>query len=221
MEYNVSTLKTEIRIALDHNESSQPLSALGDIDTLTLEDIIGSKIADAARIVEASAPRSLLDSGKAFGDSIGWDGEAGYGSGHIHLPDDFLRLVTFQMSDWSYAITEAITDDSEAYAMQRSRYAGIKGSPQKPVVAIVQQPIGLVLEFYSSYSGDNAYVKKARYIPIPRIVDGKIDICEKLRSAVVYYAAYMTALSIGEGDLAAAMLKQVKDIIGDNSNGDE
>ena len=45
--------------------TSEALSGLGDVDTLSLEDIIRSKIADAARVVERAAPAHLLDSGRA------------------------------------------------------------------------------------------------------------------------------------------------------------
>lgn len=212
MEYNVSDIVQEAKVALDENVSSTALSSLGDVDTLKLDEIIASKIVDAAMVIEQNAPLFLLDSGKAFGESIGWDGQPGYGSGYIHLPDDFMRLVCFQMSDWDYAITLAITEDSPQYQMQRSRFAGVRGNPQKPVVAITSQPIGLVLEFFSCYSGENAFIKKARYIPIPRIKNGKIDICEKLRRAVVYYTAYLAALSLGNGDAAAAMLATAREL---------
>ena len=207
MVYAVNTLKSEIRVALDQNMTSTALSVIGDVDTLSLEDIIESKIADAARFVEANAPHELLGSGHTFGESLEWDSAPGYGSGHIVLPDDFLRLVCFQMSDWSYAVTDAITEDSPQYAMQRSRFPGIRGCPQKPVVAITTQPIGLVLEFYSCMSGANASVKRASYIPIPSVEEGDVELCEKLKPSIVYYAAYLTALSIGNSDLAQSMLK--------------
>ena len=61
MRYEVSELKREIRIALDQNMTSSQLLATGDIDTLSLEEIIESKIVDAARIVENQAPSYLLD----------------------------------------------------------------------------------------------------------------------------------------------------------------
>ena len=188
------------------------VSGLGDVDTLKLDEIIESKVVDAAMVIEQNAPAYMLDSGKAFGESIGWDGQPGYGAGYIHLSDDFMRLVCFQMSDWDYAATLAITEDSPQYQMQRSRFAGVRGNPQKPVVAITSQPIGLVLEFFSCYSGENAFIKKARYIPIPRIKNGKIDLCEKLRRAVVYYTAYLAALSLGNGDAAAAMLATAREL---------
>lgn len=212
MEYNVSDIIREAKVALDENVDSSALSGLGDVDTLKLDEIVESKVVDAARIIESNAPTHLLDSGKAFGESIGWDGQPGYGGGYIHLPDDFMRLVCYQMSDWDYAVTLAITEDSPQYQMQRSRFGGVRGNPQKPVVAITSQPIGLVLEFFSCYSGDNAFIKKARYIPIPRIKNGKIDLCEKLRRAVVYYTAYLAALSLGNGDAAAAMLATAKEL---------
>lgn len=220
MEYNVSDIVQEAKVALDENVSSAALSGLDDVDTLTKEEIIESKVVDAARAIESNAPAYLLDSGKAFGESIGWDGQPGYGAGYIHLPDDFMRLVCFQMSDWDYALTMAITEDSPQYQLQRSRFAGVRGNPQKPVVAITSQPIGLVLEFFSCYSGENAFIKKARYIPIPRIKNGKIDICEKLRRAVVYYTAYLAALSLGNGDAAAAMLATAKELAEINSASD-
>lgn len=212
MEYNVSDIVREAKVALDENVDSTPLSGLGDIDTLTMEEIVESKVVAAARIIEVNAPAHLLDSGRAFGESIGWDGQPGYGAGYIHLPDDFMRLVCFQMSDWDYAVTVAITEDSPLYQLQRSRFAGVRGNPQKPVVAITSQPIGLVLEFFSCYSGEDAFVKKARYIPVPRVRNGKIDLCEKLKPAVVYYTAYLSALSMGEGDAAAALLATAREL---------
>lgn len=213
MVFNVDDLKREIRIALDQNMNSTPLLDVGDIDTLSLDDIIESKIEDAARLVMRDAPLHLLDGGKAFGESIKWFSREGVGGGYIALPSDFLRLVSFQMSDWSYPVNVAITEDHPLYPLQSSRYAGIKGNPQRPVVALSSQPIGLVLEFYSCEAGEGVYVKRATYLPIPKINGGQIIFSEKLKSSVVYYAAYLTALSIGNGDLATVLLNTSKELM--------
>ena len=213
MTYNVEEIKKDVRIALDQNNSSTPLIDTGDIDTLTLEEIIQSKIADAARIVLRDAPLHLLDGGVAFGESIGWHSREGYGSGYILLPSDFLRLVSFQMSDWSYPVSVAITEDNPLYALQSSRYGGVRGNPQKPIVALSQQPIGLVLEFYSSAAGEGVYVKRATYIPIPKIEGGEITFCEKLKPSIIYHTAYLVALSIGNNDLATTMLNTSKELM--------
>ncbi len=206
MLFAIDTLKREIRIALDQNNVSAQLFNLDDVDTLSLEEIIESKIADAARIVENNAPAYLLDSGKAFADSIEWESTVGIGAGRILLPDDFLRLVCFQMSDWSRAVSVAIDENDPLYQRQSSRFAGVRGNPQRPVVAITGQPGGLVLEFFSCSAGRNVYVKQARYIAIPVVEEGQIDICEKLKPSVVYYAAYLVAASINDGTLAQNLL---------------
>lgn len=197
-EYQVSDLVKEIRVAIDSNKSDQ-LTGISDIDTLALEEIIGSKIAEAARIVVLNAPSYLLDGGDSLGTTVVWNGT----SGRMTLPEDFLRLVVFKMSDWSRGVTVPISETDPLYAQQSSRWAGVRGNPQKPVVAIVPNSNGLVLEFYSSKSGS---VAQATYIAMPKVESGKITLCEKLHDATVYYAAYLTAISTGETALAEALL---------------
>ena len=183
MLYSVSELKKDIRIVLDQNMTSEQLFESGDIDTLSLEEIIESKIVDAARLVETNAPLYLIDGGKQFNGSIDWDSAHGYGSGRILLPDDFMRLVSFMMSDWDYPVSAALTEDDPEYAMQRSRYPGIKGNPQRPIVAM------------------------------PEIKDDMIDLCVKLRRSIVYRAASLVATAIGQADLAAALLNTCNELM--------
>jgi hypothetical protein len=221
MNYKVDILKQEVRIALDQNRSSEALIVAADIDTLTVEQIIESKIEDAARVITRDAPVYLLDGGvslgKAEGDkqvySVNWFSRVGLSGGWIELPNDFLRLVSFQMSDWSRAVTTAITEDNPLYAQQSSRYAGIRGCPQNPVVALVSSKGGLSLEFYSCTAGEGVTVKKGEYIPMPKIANGDLAICEKLKPAVVYYTAYLVALTLGQADLAATMLNVSKELL--------
>ncbi len=210
MTYTVAELKQAIRIALDQNMVSTQLVATDDIDTLSLEEIIESKIVDAARIVLRDAPAHLLDGGTVFpaaSQVITWDSQAGYGPGSVVLPSDFLRLVCFKMSDWDHPVFVPIYEDDPLYAVQRSRFGGVRGNPQKPVVAIVMRSGALKLEFYSCAADSNASVAEAAYIKMPAIASDQISICEKLKPAVVYYAAYLTALAVGEADKASALLQ--------------
>lgn len=203
--YNVSDLVKEIRVAIDSNLESDQLTTIGDMDQLALEEIIGSKIAEAARIVVLNAPSYLLDGGDSLGTTVAWNGT----SGRMTLPEDFLRLVVFKMSDWSRGVTVPISETDPMYAQQSSRWAGVRGNPQKPVVAIVPSSNGLVLEFYSSKSGS---VEQATYIAMPKVESGTIKLCEKLHDATVYYAAYLTAISTGETALAEALLGIVNEL---------
>jgi hypothetical protein len=213
MNFEVENIKQEVKIALDQNMSSEQLLDISDIDTLTFDQIIESKIADAARVVLLNAPNHLLDGGSSFGQSISWFSREGLSGGYIVLPNDFLRLVSFQMSDWTRAVTTPISENDPLYELQSSRFPGIRGCPQNPIVALCSQSIGLVLEFYSCTAGAGVTVKKATYIPIPKIISGYISFSEKLKPAIIYYTAYLTALSVGQADLAAVMLNTSKELM--------
>lgn len=209
--YSVEELKRSIRIALDMNSNEIHLNAIVDADTLELDDIIAQSIATAARIVESNAPAYLLDSGKAFAGTIGWIDKPGVGAGMITLPDDFMRLICFKMSDWKTSVTDPIGETDPEYLMQSSPVAAVRGNPSRPVVAIVHGPEGLRLEFYSCTSRQT--VSKARYLPIPRVVNGNIELCEKLKEAIIYYSAYLTAAKLGEAEQANAMLAISKELM--------
>lgn len=217
--YTISSLKQDVRIALDQNMVNTQLAGIGDINTLSLDDIIESKIVDAARQVELSAPVELLDGGTAISSpTVTWESQAGYGPGSIDLPADFLRLVVFKMSDWDHPVYHAITQYDPLYALQRSRFGGVRGNPQKPVVAIVSKASNaagqyLKLEFYSCAADSNASVSMMAYVPKPVISSGSISLCTPLKSAIVYKAAAMTAQSIQRNDLAAVLEQQAANLM--------
>lgn len=212
--YLIEDIVKDVKVALDENKTSEALIAENDIDTLTLNEIIKSKIVDAAKTIILDAPHYMLDKGEPLEENIGWVSSIGYGQGNIILPEDFLRLVSFQMSDWSYPVTEPITDTHPAYAMQFSRFAGIKGNPQKPVVAIVRQQCdGLVLQFFSCTAGKDTFIKQASYIPMPKIETDSIELCQRLYPATVYYIAYLVLLSIKEGEAATIMINISKNLL--------
>ena len=99
----------------------------------------------------------------------------------------------------------AISADDPLYDLQSSRYKGIRGNVQKPVCAIVNRAEGKALEFYSCNSED-AYVKRASYIPYPEIdEDDGIDISERCYTAVVYMTAALVLTAYGASEQAAAM----------------
>ena len=214
MEYPVEQLVREAKVAIDENVSSEPLASLGDLDTLTLDEILLSKVEDAARLVEEDAAHHLLDAGKPFGASVEWESQEGYGSGKVNLPADFMRLVTFRMSDWFKPVTEAITEEHPLYSQQSSRYLGVRGNPERPVVAIVHGAACQVLEFYSCSAGPGVRVSVARYLPIPTVKDGSIDLCPKLSRAVVYRLASMACAIVGHSELSALLLGTSNELAG-------
>lgn len=212
----VKDITSDVRIAIDQNSSGSSLIDIGDIDTLSLDEIIKSKIVDAAKTVEKSAPVYMLGTGKPFGDSIEWfEGKGvGKGAGRIYLPDDFMRLISFQMSDWSRAVYEAIMPDSPKYQLQSSRFDGIRGNTQKPVCAIVPSPTGLNMEFYSCKGGDSVNIIKAQYLPEPAISEtDDIDIPEKCYRAIVYYCAGLVCSAYQSTEQGEQMFKISNDLL--------
>ena len=199
----------DVRIAVDMNRESTPLLLDGDTETTSFDDIIYAKLTDAVRMVEMEAPLNLLEQGHQFGEDIVWVED---GKGCTLLPDDFMRLVVFKMSDWRHSVSEAITQDDPKYSRQWSRWKGICGNPEKPVVAIVNRAEGNVLEFFSCHDG-TATVEQAVYVPLPRIdLDGGIDVSEKCYKAAVYRAAALALASIGD-QLSTTMVELSKSLL--------
>ena len=216
MEYLVEDIVRDVKTALDENVDSTALALLGDADTLTLDGIIESKVEDAARLVHAEAAHHLLDSGKELTGVISkTDNLGGYAGCMMPLPDDFLRLVTFRLVGWRVPVTDVIGEDDPLYLMQSSKYGGVRGNPERPVVALTHQGSTMSLELYSCAPGIVPEIKKASYIPKPKITDeNKIPLCPKLKRAVVYRIASMTAAIIGASEQAAMLLGQSNELAG-------
>lgn len=168
MLYHLSEICRDVRIALRQNAQSHPLADIGDIDTLMLDELIASKVEEASRQVLVEAPLGDLEEGFPFDAEVVWQRMPAHRWGYVLLPDNYLRLVCFRMSDWNRAAT-IITQDDPRYRWQQSRFPGICGNPQNPIAVEVTYPIGRVLEFYSCGLESCAHVTHARYIPIPHL----------------------------------------------------
>lgn len=192
----------DVRVVIDMNRGDALLLKDEDSDTLSLDELIRSKLTDAVRLIEMEAPQRMLESGHDFGDSVFLYDD---GRGYAILPHDFMRLICFRMSDWVRGVHEALSESDPAYSLLSSRFKGVSGSPEKPLVAIVRRAEGKVLEFSSSEDG-TATVAQATYLPYPRIdEDDKIDMAEECYSAAVYRAAALTLASLGDQQSATIL----------------
>ena len=194
--YFIEDIVKDVRISLDMNSNSETLAEFEDNDTLSINEIIKSKIIEGVKQVHSIAPPHLLDGGNIFGDAIYWGDME---SGLVLLPDDFMRFVVFQMSDWTRAVYHAIETSDPQYELQSAPYKGLRGTCNNPVCAIATRHEGRVLEFYSC-KDENATVKKALYIPYPKIEEEAIDICEKCYKAVTYAIAALVLTVFGDSD---------------------
>lgn len=211
----INDLISDVRIALDENDVQNTLLA-GAEYTLQLDDIIRSKIVDALDVILQNAPLELLGGGRSLTDgeknAITWssfaggvaqDGEMAWC--RFSRPADYMRLVIAKCRDWVAGVRQTIGEDSDAYAMQKSEFAGVRGNPARPIVADVEGAEGRVIEMYSSRSRDVLfkYVKTAS-----SMIESESRISlpdERLYRILVYQVAGLTLITLREDNHAQTM----------------
>lgn len=197
----------DVRLALDENRTDTALLTDGDVDTLNLDSIIKEMLCEGIDRVHAAAPYYMLEGTSFATNTLTFNTDDT--AGNVRLPDDFLRLVMFKMSDWERPVFEAISTLDPAYAKQRSRNKGIRGTAQRPVCVISAAGVIVdndtvqkkILEFYSCKSR-SATVEHALYIPRATFSDTSVNISTDCYRAAVYMIAALTLTSIGEVERA-------------------
>lgn len=210
---NITDIITDVKLALDENESASNV-LLADTDQLQMDALIRSKIIDAVRYIHQAAPISMVEGMSP--DPLPTPGQVTGGqdgSCTVALPDDFMRLIIFQMDDWKRPVVELIPDTSPLYAMQGSDYIGIRGGVKKPVAVLTTSGGGKKhLEAYSS----EGTVSKLVYIPIPSISgtspNETISICTQLYQPVIYHCAGLVAMTYKD-ELAKDLFEIAKSYI--------
>lgn len=203
-----------VRIELDRNRTSSALlSNQHDPDTLELEDIIEQQIIPALRWCLERAPIDYLgDAVKVLPTSGRLDPDdptspyitqnytftptktPATNVGSIILPSDYLRLVLFQMYDWSVAATQedVITEGDPRAAMFGSKYAAIAGHEERPTLLLTFNEDGQkILVYFTSEDGDVEAARKL-YVAEPAETNSNYDIPTKMLPAAVAMCAAMT-----------------------------
>ena len=208
MVYKLDNIIEDVRIAIDENSNSEQLSEIEDQDTLSLDEIIKSKIIESMRSVSMTAPLSLLEPTSAS-PAITWNDN---NSGKVKLPDNFLRLSAFMMSDWRRPIFSLITSDSPLYAQQFSSYEGVRGNADRPIGAFVRGADGKYLEFFSC-KDKTATIDRLLYIEIPTIISNKITYHELCYEAAILRCASLVSFTLGDKDGGQLLLGMSNDLI--------
>ena len=221
MVYQLNGIISDVRVCLEENSAIESddlgLAGIGDEGTLTLNEVIRSKVVEGVRIVHCTAPTHMLENSvpmkvggsvidgdaKSFGDSIYWEGSSDHG--YVMLPEDFMRLLMFRMDDWERTVYVAKTVYEKSYERQSSRHKGLRGTPQKPVCVIGLRPEGRVLEFYGSESNE-AVVESATYLPYPYIdEDDGIRISKRCYESAIYMISSLVAMTYGDTEKSAVL----------------
>ena len=196
-KYAVSDLVKEVKVIMDRNQETAELIP-DDTDNLSQGEIIRGVIVDAAKAIERNAAGSLLDGIKYHSMKASWEEKSGAYVGWIVLPGDLMRVDMVKVSDWERSAIVSYEDD-DRYKMQSNRW--VRGNVQNPFAVLVHRSGELALELYTSKKNDSTV--DFSYVPIPSIdSDGNIELCSKLKDAIVYMAAYLTCITLGDTETA-------------------
>jgi hypothetical protein len=146
------------------------------------------------------------------------------GTGRIQLPDDYLRLSSFQMVEWDRPVSHPISQEHPLYNLQKNTVT--RGKPSKPVCVV-----GYFLDpgDSSSESGETGtYVKALEYYSVVsdytiehalyvRDVEAGEDFPEKLVDVLSWQTAADILQVVGSEKASAYCNAQVQKFIQDNT----
>lgn len=204
--YTISQVVEKVRTKYDEiapNESEM----LGTTDDSDMDKIIESCINDAYRFVIQAADLSMLEGKQLTGAVLTIDDDL---TGHVSLPADFLRGITFRLSSWQSAASDIITEDTAEYRMQSDPYAC--GTWQHPVAALVHTAGGREVELYKAKTKDDT-LKSFVYAQMWDTESENVSVPDHLAEAFIYYVAGLTATTFRE-DVANDFFKVARGLLG-------
>jgi len=152
-----------------------------DQNTVVGDTLIDELMDPALKKLILITPPHLLET-KAFfienSTSSGNQSDYGDGSGYVILPDDFVKLISFKMTEWKRPVTKAIGEFDPKYKLQKNNYT--RGGIAKPVCVIRYQPTldFKILEYYSVLTDHT--IDHALYAALPDVEDFQEDLIEPL-----------------------------------------
>lgn len=202
MGYTTSDLIKEVRVVLDHNMEDTKLKEFSDTNTLTLDEIIESKLIDAANVIGENAPFYMVDNAKnAIKDTelkleFATAAKTGYNIYVVKtsLPNDFLRIISVKMEDWVRDVKVETDENSLDYEMLFSEFSGTVGTPRNPKVRISKSENSI----YLYCSEKDKKLEHFYYLPKIQEAGENMDISSLLKRAIVYYAASLTAATYSD-----------------------
>lgn len=205
--FTIDTIVKKVRVKIDEIAANESEMMDTSSDNVNLDTVIKSCIAEAYKMVSMLADISMVEGkdGSSSTLTIGADLV-----GKVSLPTDFIRLVGVRLSSWISAKSAAIPEDSPEYRMQSNKW--VCGSPNRPVVALVNGKNGRVLELYKAgYTTDTL----ASFTYIASISDDatSVQISEQLADAFIYFIAGLTMATFRE-DVANDFFKIGRNLLG-------
>jgi hypothetical protein len=127
-------------------------------------------------------------------------------TGYVKVPDDYLRLYSFKMTEWEREVNDPITTDDPKYKMQSSLY--VRGGVAKPILVITHKYISdAIYRIFEYYSVNSAHTIE-RFLYIPETAAEDLD--DKLYPALTWICAGKILQNIKEIELSTKAFEQAK-----------
>jgi hypothetical protein len=126
--------------------------------------LIDELLDETSTELQLLVPRYLLETKElVFGDSLSSQVTSADGTGYLILPEDFLRLSYFKMTEWIKPVFVPITEEHPDYVLQHNNY--LRGKPAKPVCVLRwdDEQQRMVMEYYSVVTDHT--IERAAYVP--------------------------------------------------------
>lgn len=154
-----------------------------------LRDVTAELLMENAFELIENAETMKLGSGKHLETNMI---DAGNGIWKIPLPADFMRLRVLHVGGWDEEVTVPFTDHEKGYRLHTSRYAGLRGNPERPAVLLKEGANGKYLEFH--HEGEPV-ITEARYVCFPDAAPERlIDLPPLLVTDIIRKTASQIAL---------------------------
>lgn len=157
-----------------------PLQEVTIADESATDNIIESLLDESAIEILLKAPFHRLDITSATPSLM--PDSTDKATGYIQAPDDFLRLVSFRMSDWQRPVTELAVKGDAISMRQYNKH--IRGKTAKPVGVLAKNDTGIIIEYFSTNKSPHSlseflYIKKdtAENINNTQMIDALTWIC--------------------------------------------
>lgn len=161
MKTPVSSIVKSVLRKLDENEEILREKESFGIPETSLADLIEELVEETASNVILDAHLSQLDNWVEYEAEVEWEGP---GRGSVSLPNDFLRLTCFRMSDWKRSVNKPIEYGSPSYELRFYPRKDRENIRKCPAISIRAG----ILEFIGS-SIPGAYVERFAYVQAPVI----------------------------------------------------
>lgn len=187
-------LINKVKTLIDEISSSDSLIIdVGVEDNNPIDQIVESLLDESALELLMKAPFYRLDITSFDADPVA--DEYDTATGYISLPDDFLRLVYFRMSDWLRPVTELAIKGDALSLRQYNKH--IRGGVARPVGVLSKNGEGMIVEYYSTNAkqhqvADFQYIRRVCAEQIP----------SQLTDSLCWICAGKTLTVMGRADIA-------------------